>query len=95
MKTSSSPMELNIPRDREGSFEPKLIEKYQPFDPDLEKKIIGMYSRSMTTRDIQSQLEEFYCTDISPTLISRINDIHSRCPDSWGSSGIGNRMVLQ
>jgi transposase-like protein len=74
VKTSSGPMELNIPRDREGTFEPKLIEKYQTFDPDLEKKIIGMYSRGMSTRDIQSQLEEFYCTDVSPTLISRITD---------------------
>ena len=74
VKTSSGPMEINVPRDREGTFEPKLIEKYQTFDPDLEKKIIGMYSRGMSTRDIQSQLEEFYCTSISPTLISRITD---------------------
>ena len=74
IKTSSGPLELNIPRDREGTFEPKLIEKYQSFDPDLEKKIIGMYARGMSTRDIQSQLEEFYGTDVSPTLISRITD---------------------
>ncbi|RYZ49781.1 MAG: IS256 family transposase [Proteobacteria bacterium] len=74
VKTSSGPMELKIPRDRKGTFEPKLIEKYQTFDPDLEKKIIGMYSRGMSTRDIQSQLEEFYCTEVSPTLISTITD---------------------
>ncbi len=67
-------MEINVPRDPEGTFEPKLIEKYQAFDPDLEKKIIGMYSCGMSARDIQSQLEEFYCTSISPTLISRITD---------------------
>jgi putative transposase len=74
MKTSSGPMELNIPRDREGTFEPKIIEKYKTFDPDLEKKIIGMYSRGMSTRDIQSQLEEFYGTEISPSLISKLTD---------------------
>jgi putative transposase len=74
LKTSSGPMELNIPRVRDGSFEPKLIEKYQTFDPDLEKKNIGMYSRGMSTRDIQAQLEEFYGTDISPTLISKLTD---------------------
>ena len=71
VETSTGPMELKIPRDREGTFEPKLVEKYQTFDPDLEKKIIGMYSRGMSTRDIQSQLEEFYCTNVS---ISRITD---------------------
>jgi len=53
-------MKLNIPRVRDGSFEPKLIEKYQAFDPDLDKKIIGMYSPGMSTRDIQAQLEDFY-----------------------------------
>lgn len=74
LKTSSGPMELNIPRDRDGTFEPKLIEKYQTFDPDLEKKIIGMYSRGLSTRDIQAQLEDCYGTDISPTLVSRITD---------------------
>lgn len=74
VKTSAGPIELKIPRDRQGTFEPKLIEKYQTFDPDLEKKIIGMYSRGMSTRDIQSQLEEFYCTEVSPTLISTVTD---------------------
>ena len=74
VKTSAGPVELNIPRDRNGSFEPKFIEKYQTFDPDLEKKITGMYARGMSTRDIQSQLEEFYGTDVSPMLVSKITD---------------------
>lgn len=74
VKTSSGPMELNIPRDREGSFEPKFIEKHQTFDPDLERKITGMYARGMSTRDIQSQLEEFYGTEVSPALISKVTD---------------------
>lgn len=74
VKTSTGPMELNIPRDREGSFEPKFIEKHQTFDPELERKITGMYARGMSTRDIQSQLEEFYGTEISPALISKVTD---------------------
>ena len=53
VKTSSGPMELNIPRDREGTFEPKLIEKYQKFDPDLEKKISLYLDRGLNkTRNL-------------------------------------------
>lgn len=74
VKTASGPMDLSIPRDREGTFEPKFVEKFQTFDPDLERRITGMYARGMSTRDIQSQLEEFYGTDISPTLISKVTD---------------------
>jgi putative transposase len=74
IKTSSGPMDLSVPRDREGSFEPKFIEKHQTFDPELERKITGMYARGMSTRDIQSQLEEFYGTEISPAWISKVTD---------------------
>ncbi len=66
VKTSSGPLDLDIPRDRKGTFEPKIIQKHQGFDPQLEKQITGMYARGMTVRDIQSQLEEFYGTEVSP-----------------------------
>lgn len=74
VKTSSGPMELDIPRDRNGTFEPKAIPKHQGFDPHLEKQITGMYARGMTVRDIQSQLQEFYGTDVSPAYISKVTD---------------------
>lgn len=66
--------DIQIPRDRDGSFEPQLIKKHQRFDPELERRITGMYARGMSTRDIQSQLEEFYGTDISPAYVSKVTD---------------------
>lgn len=74
IKTSAGEIEVDIPRDRKGTFEPQFVAKYQTFDPDLEKRVTSMYARGMSTRDIQSQLQEFYGTDVSPTLISRITD---------------------
>lgn len=74
IKTSSGEIELEVPRDRKGSFEPQFIQKHQSFDPDLESRITGMYARGMTTRDIQSQLEEFYGTTVSAALISKVTD---------------------
>jgi putative transposase len=74
VQTSSGPLSLDVPRDRDGSFTPQLLAKHQSFDPLLEKQVTGMYARGMTVRDIQSQLEEFYGTDVSPALISKITD---------------------
>jgi putative transposase len=74
LKTSSGEVEIEVPRDRKGSFEPQFVQKYQSFDPDLEKRITGMYARGMSVRDIQSQLEEFYGTSVSPSLISKVTD---------------------
>jgi putative transposase len=74
IKTSAGEIEVDIPRDRKGTFEPQFIGKHQSFDPDLEKRVTSMYARGMSTRDIQSQLQEFYGTEISPTLISKITD---------------------
>ena len=74
LKTSSGPIEISVPRDREGTFEPQIVPKHHRIDPDLERRITGMYARGMSTRDIQAQLEEFYGTDVSPMLISRVTD---------------------
>ena len=74
LKTSSGEVEIDIPRDRKGTFEPQFIQKYQSFDPDLEKRVTSMYARGMSTRDIGQQLQEFYGTEVSPMLISRITD---------------------
>ena len=74
LKTSSGPLEINVPRDRDGTFEPKAVARYQTVHPDLENRITSMYARGMSTRDIQAQLEEYYGTDVSPSLISRVTD---------------------
>lgn len=74
LKTSQGPVEIAIPRDRNGTFEPQLIKKHQRIDVGFEKQITSMYARGMSTRDIQAQLEEHYGTEVSPALISKITD---------------------
>lgn len=73
-KTPSGEVEIDIPRDRKGTFEPMFVAKHQSFDPDLEKRVTSMYARGMSTRDIGQQLQEFYGTEVSPALISKITD---------------------
>lgn len=72
--TGTSKMTLTIPRDRAGTFDPKLIAKYQRRFPDFDAKIISMYARGMTVREIQGHLEELYGLEVSPDLISAVTD---------------------
>ena len=72
--TGTSRMSLSIPRDRAGTFDPKLIAKYQRRFPDFDQKIISMYARGMSVREIRGHLEELYGIDVSPDLISAVTD---------------------
>lgn len=72
--TDSSKIEIEVPRDREGSFNPQLIAKYQRRFPGFDEKIISMYARGMSTREITGHLRELYGIDVSPDLISTITD---------------------
>lgn len=72
--TGTSKMTLTIPRDRAGTFDPKLIANYQRRFPDFDDKIISMYARGMTVREIRGHLEELYGIDVSPDLISAVTD---------------------
>jgi putative transposase len=72
--TGTSKLALDIPRDRSGTFDPKLIAKYQRRFPGFDDKIISMYARGMTVREIRGHLEELYGIDVSPDLISTITD---------------------
>ena len=75
LHTSYGDMELDVPRDRNGEFEPKLVKKYQnTLTQDMEEKIISMYAKGMTTGDIESHMQELYGVDISDSTISRITD---------------------
>lgn len=75
MHTSYEDMDVAIPRDRNGDFEPKVIKKYQnTVTQDMEEKIISMYAKGMTTADIESHMHELYDIDISDSTISRITD---------------------
>lgn len=75
MHTSYGDMDVSIPRDRNGEYEPQLIKKYQnTITQDMEEKIISMYAKGMTTGDIESHMRELYDMDISDSTISRITD---------------------
>ena len=81
--TSTSKLTLDIPRDRAGSFDPKLIAKYQRRFPDFDDKIISMYARGMSVRQIRGHLEELYGIDVSPDLISTITDAVLEAVAEW------------
>jgi putative transposase len=72
--TENEALELSIPRDRRGSFEPQLIAKYQRRFPGFDEKIISMYARGMSVREIQGHLRELYGIEASPQLISTVTD---------------------
>ena len=67
-------IELDIPRDRSGSFEPKLIKKGEKQLNGFDDRIISLYARGMTTRDIQAHFEESYGVEVSPTFISQVTN---------------------
>lgn len=66
--------ELAIPRDRASTFEPQMIPKGKTRFEGLDSKILAVYARGMSTRDIQEQLKEMYDVDVSPTLISQVTE---------------------
>lgn len=75
MHTSYGDMDINVPRDRNGEFEPQVIRKYQnTITQDMEEKIISMYAKGMSTGDIESHMRELYDIEISDSTISRITD---------------------
>nr|BAN09784.1 probable transposase [Mesorhizobium loti NZP2037] len=74
MTTETGKLEIDIPRDRQASFDPQLIAKYQRRFPDFDEKIVSMYARGMSTREITGHLHDLYGIDVSPDLISTVTD---------------------
>ena len=74
IKSEWGEAEISIPRDRNGTFEPVAIEKRQTRTDDIEARVLAMYSKGMSTRDIEDHLRDIYGVDASATLISRITD---------------------
>ena len=74
VKTELGPVEINIPRDRNGEFEPKIIPKHQRSVNGIEEKILGLYATGMTTRDISEQVKELYGVDVSAETVSNITN---------------------
>ena len=83
--TGTGSMELAVPRDREGRFEPQLIEKWARRLPGFDEKVISLYARGMTTREIRAHVEELYGVTVSRELISKVTDeVHEELAE-WRS----------
>ncbi|WP_052222519.1 IS256 family transposase, partial [Clostridium homopropionicum] len=74
IKTELGPVELNIPRDRNGEYEPKIVPKYQRNVTGIEDKIMALYAAGMTTRDITEQIKNLYDVEISAEMVSNITN---------------------
>jgi putative transposase len=75
VSTTAGPVRIDVPRDRNSTFEPKMVRKGSRRIGQLDDMILSLYARGMTTRDIQAHLAEIYGVDASPALISRITDV--------------------
>jgi putative transposase len=78
-------LEISIPRDREGTFEPQLVKKRQTRLRGLDTRIVNLYAKGMSTREIQSHLEEMYGVDVSAGLISNVTDAVNDEIKTWQS----------
>ncbi len=94
VQTDSGPMELEVPRDRKSDFQPKLIRKRQTVLDDVEDKIVAMYAKGMTTRDIQEILGDMYGIEISSSLISRLTDRVLPRLEEWQNRPLQERYVI-
>ena len=81
--TETAKIDIRIPRDREGTFDPKLIQRYQRRFPGFDDKIVSMYARGMTVREIQGHLLELYGLEVSPDLISTVTDAVLETVAEW------------
>jgi Transposase, Mutator family len=85
LKGDFGTVEIEVPRDRQASFEPKLIAKGQTRFAGFDEKILSLYARGMTTREIQGHLEEIYQVEVSPTLISNVTEAVMDEVKAWQS----------
>src|SRR5690606_30660952 len=74
LKTEDGEFQLNTPRNRDGSFEPQLVKKHQTRFTSMDDKILSLYAKGMTTREIVATFKEMYGADVSPSLISKVTD---------------------
>lgn len=85
VRTGTEDVDLEIPRDRNGDFEPQLVRKHQHRLPGFDDKVLALYARGMTTRDIQGHLRELYGSEVSPALISAVTDTVLDDVKAWQS----------
>ena len=81
-------LEIEVPRDRASTFEPQILPKHQTRFTGFDAKIISMYARGMTTREIESHLKEIYGVDVSPALVSQVTEAVSEEVKRWQSRAL-------
>jgi putative transposase len=74
VRTSNGEVEVEVPRDRNGEYEPQILKKYQTSSNELEDKIVAMYAKGMTTRDIEDHLRDMYGVEASAATISTVTN---------------------
>ncbi len=90
IKSEWGESEIAFPRDRNGTFEPQIIEKRQSRTDDIETRVLAMYAKGMSTRDIEDHLRDIYGVEASPGLISRITDKIMPQVTEWQSRPLDN-----
>jgi transposase-like protein len=85
LRTNDGPMSIEVPRDRESSFEPQIVPKHQREFRGFDDKILSMYALGLTARQIQDHLKEIYAVEVSPELISRVTDEVKDLAAEWRS----------
>ena len=92
--TDTGKLELSIPRDRQGRFDPVLIGRYRRRFAGFDDKIIALYARGMTTREISEHVGELYGTEISPDLVSAVTDTVLQEVAAWQSRGLDSTYAI-
>ena len=85
VQSESGELQIEVPRDRSGTFEPQLVKKRQRRLEGFDDKVIALYARGLSTRDIQGQLEELYGVEVSPSLISNVTNAVMEDVRAWQS----------
>ena len=90
LRTSFGDVEVSVPRDRKGEFEPQLLKKNQTsISQDIEEKILSMYAKGMTTGDIEAHIQDIYGLSVSDTTVSRITDKNPACGKRMAAAASG------
>jgi transposase-like protein len=83
LRTDQVPMEIEVPRDREGEYEPKVVAKHQREWRGFDQKILSMYALGLSTKAIQENIKDIYNVEISPELVSRVTDEVKGLVEEW------------
>lgn len=92
--SSMGDLDLDIPRDRNGEFEPQIVKKHQTDISTIEDQVLSMYAKGMTTRDITAHLHEVYGVNASPTMISKMTDKILPVAKEWQSRPLASKYAI-